>query len=382
MQLKAPSDAVWPPGIPVRATHLGTRISLGWADGSTRPVNVAWLRDNCPCDACRITQTGEHRYFLGLVEEMPAATHVELTVTGALSIEWSDGHTSLYTRDDFARITHVAAREHGPARRWSDDYEPAAFEHRDVVEDLQTRAEFVAAVVRDGMALVTDTPCESGECIRFLETIGVPVRDTPFGRLHDVYFHAEGYNVAHTDEPLPPHNDFASYFWPPSGQLIHMLVNDVAGGDWVTVDGFRVLDQLQAEHPEAIETLARVVVPFREHSDTAESWTRATIVRRDSRGEIIGIRFSNQLMQPLDPCDPDLEDFYEAYHLLSRAVSDPSNQIEFRGHAGTMQVLHGHRILHARRGFDGASGARHLQDTYFEFDDLRALHARMTGDAR
>ena len=88
------------------------------------------------------------------------------------------------------------------------------------------------------------------------------------------------------------------------------------------------------------------------------------------------------LMQPLDPCDPDLEDFYDAYHLLSRAVTDPANQIRFRGHAGTMQVLDAHRVLHARRGFDGTSGARHLQDTYFEFDDLRALHARMTGEAR
>ena len=74
MQLKAPSDAEWPTGIPIAVTHQETRISLGWADGRTRPVNVAWLRDNCPCTKCRIAQTGEHRYFMGLVDEMPTAT--------------------------------------------------------------------------------------------------------------------------------------------------------------------------------------------------------------------------------------------------------------------------------------------------------------------
>ena len=207
-------------------------------------------------------------------------------------------------------------------------------------------------------------------------------RDTPFDRLHDVHFRADGYNVAHTDEPLPPHNDFASYSWPPSGQLIHMLVNEVTGGDWVNVDGFRVLDELQRTHPHALATLARVPVAFREHSETAESWTRAPLVRVDGHGNIIGLRFSNQLMQPLAPTDPDVEAFYDAYHLLARAIADPAHQIEFRGHAGDMQFVHTHRILHARRGFDHTTGARHLQDTYFDFDDAAALAALRSGMAR
>ena len=381
MQTQAPPASAWPSAAPSTFEQSDTRVTLQWEDGTTKAVNTVWLRDNCRCDACRITQTGEHRYFLGQHAALPTATAVDL-LDGVLLIDWSDGHSSRYAPADFAAVAHVAARAHVGFEPWSDDYLPAQFAHHEVLSDHDVRLAFLEAVLRDGMALVTEMPTESGECIRFLEAIEVPIRDTPFDRLHDVYFHADGYNVAHTDEPLPPHNDFASYTWPPSGQLIHMLVNEVDGGDWVNVDGFKVLADLRATNPGAIDVLARVPVAFREHSDSAESWTRAPLVRLDSRGEVTGLRFSNQLMQPIDPCDPELEAFYDAYHQLARLVNDPGNQIQFRGHAGTMQVLHAHRILHARRGFDGSSGSRHLQDTYYEFDDLRSLHARMTGGAR
>ena len=240
MQVQAPSSttASWPPNAPIEATHHATRIELAWADGDTRSVNTTWLRDNCVCDACRITQTGEHRYFLGQHERIPAATSVSLDA-GTLLIDWSDGHSSRFSPEDFARVTHVAGRAHRTTQLWSDNFLPERFGYADVVNDADTRIAFMEAVMRDGMTLITEMGSESGECIRFLEQISVPIRDTPFDRLHDVFFHADGYNVAHTDEPLPPHNDFASYHWPPSGQLIHMLVNEVDGGDWVNVDGFR-----------------------------------------------------------------------------------------------------------------------------------------------
>ena len=232
------------------------------------------------------------------------------------------------------------------------------------------------------MVIVTDMGSESGACIRFLDDLKLPVRDTPFDRLHDVFFRTDGYNVAHTAEALPPHNDFASYTWPPSGQLIHMLVNEVTGGEWVNVDGFHVVSQLCRTHPDAVRTLARVPIAFREHSSTAESWTRAPLIRIDSLGTVTGLRFSNQLMQPMSPFDPDVQEFYEAYFLLAKAITEPANQIEFGAEPGTMQFLYGHRVLHSRRAFDGSGGARHLQDTYFDFDDVASLAAVLTGDAR
>lgn len=364
----------WPHEPPGEAQLVDNRVTLSWPSGESRTIAGVWLRDNCQCAHCRIEQTGEHRFFLGAVRELPNAIDARID-GGALSVEWKDGHCSRFAPEDFLRLLCIAQRSVTAPEVWADDFEPQRFDHDAVLADQATRSVMFEAAMRDGMVLITEMPNESGECIRFLEALAIPVRDTPFDRLHDVFFRADGYNVAHTDEPLPPHNDFASYRWPPSGQLIHMLVNDVDGGDWVNVDGFRVVEQLREARPDAVATLARVPIAFREHSDTAESWAREPLVRLDSNGVVTGVRFSNQLMQPMDPLSPDVEPFYEAYHLLTQEISDPKNQIEFRGTAGTMQLVNGHRILHARRGFDSSSGARHLQDTYFDFDDLTSRAA-------
>ena len=378
-ELEHPSPAAI--GTLTAATHHSGQVIVESTHGGTSSLPVVWLRDNCQCSECRITSTGEHRYFLGKADQLPAVTSLQVDA-GTLTIDWTDNHTSTLTGADLDRLLHIAGRSHDSAQIWSDDFSPARFSRTDILGDVDTRIAFLRTSIRDGMTVVTDMPNESGECIRFLDALKLPVRDTPFDRLHDVFFRADGYNVAHTDEALPPHNDFASYTWPPSGQLIHMLVNGVSGGEWVNVDGFKVIAQLWQTNPDAVRTLTQVPVAFREHSDNAESWTRAPIVRIDGQGNVIGLRFSNQLMQPMSPFDPNVERFYEAYHLLARAVNDPANQIEFQAHAGTMQFLHGHRVLHARRAFDGTSGARHLQDTYFDFDDVASLVALTSGEAR
>ena len=56
-------------------------------------------------------------------------------------------------------------------------------------------------------------------------------------------------------------------------------------------------------------------------------------------------------------------------------VVNPANRVTFRTENGDMLLVHGHRILHAREAYDSRSGPRHLQDTYFEFDDIAAAAA-------
>ena len=64
--------------------------------------------------------------------------------------------------------------------------------------------------------------------------------------------------------------------------------------------------ELNREHPEAIDVLARVEVGFRQYSTEADAFTRAPLVVRDRAGRFIHLRFSNQLMQPLAFDDADL----------------------------------------------------------------------------
>lgn len=364
----------WPDG-PPRAVHqIGTRLELTWSDATVVSLPLVWLRDNCPCDQCRVASTGERRYFIGLADTFPAADSCAL-VDGTLSMAWKDGHRSAFAPTDLAWLVATAGRTPKGARLWARGYAPARVDHQQVLDEPATRLAFYQSLICDGAVMVTNAGSVAGECARFIEAVGAPVRATPFDRVHDVYFRPDGYNVAHTDEALPPHTDFASYQWPPSGQVLHMLTNEVSGGGSVLVDGWQVLKTLRLHHPEVIDVLGRVEVAFREHSDTVESWCKAPIVRLGPGGEIAGIRFSNQLMQPLDPTGPDVEAFYRAYHLLARALLDPGNQATFRMEAGDMLVVNGHRILHAREAYDSHGGARHLQDTYFELDDIAAAAA-------
>ena len=61
-------------------------------------------------------------------------------------------------------------------------------------------------------------------------------------------------------------------------------------------------------------------------------------------------------------------------------MTDASNQVTFRLDAGDTLMVNGLRVLHGRTEFR-PDGARHLQDVYFEVDDVVANLARLTGEA-
>jgi gamma-butyrobetaine dioxygenase len=159
-----------------------------------------------------------------------------------------------------------------------------------------------------------------------------------------------------------------------------MLVNDATGGNSVVVDGWSVLDDLNRRDPAAIDVLARVEVGFRQYSTEADAFTRAPLVVRDRVGRFRHLRFSNQLMQPLAFDDDELAQWYRAYRLLGAAVADPANHVSFRLSAGDTLFVNGFRVLHARSAYQ-PDGARHLQDVYFEMDDVFGHLDRMSGAA-
>ena len=63
-------------------------------------------------------------------------------------------------------------------------------------------------------------------------------------------------------------------------------------------------------------------------------------------------------------------DFYQAYRELCRRITDPTAQVSFRLNGGEILVVAAHRVLHGRQAFE-PGGRRHLQDAYFEFDNVK-----------
>lgn len=340
-------------------------ILLRAVDGWRCRLPFLWLRDNCPCSECRIAQTSEKRFVLASVPRDLAPEQVDM-LGDELRIVWPDGHQTRFACGYLRSLGDVRASPHSS---WPNGYVPSLYDFDEFLGDdalaLTALDEFVAF----GAIVLADAPTEPGTVEDLAARLG-PVREVLFARIHDVQVDAGGYNVAHTALPLPPHNDFASYTWPPSVQALHMLANEASGGQSIIVDGLAVLQALRAEEPGMFERLCRMPVPFREFDDDNETYAAEPIVRIGVDGEIRGIRFSNQLMQAIDPNLPDAGAFYAAYHELCRRVLDPATHSAFRLDGGQVLIVAAHRVLHGREAFE-AGGRRHLQDAYFEFDNIR-----------
>ena len=355
----------------------GSSCSSPRARPRSCPTGCATTASATNAASCRPTSAAGNR---GRSRPRRSPSAVEV-VDGELRIDWANGHRSTYGAAEWDKIRITGSRGAWTARLWRTGYEIERFDHHQSIADQVTRRGMFEALRRDGAVVVTGSPTEPGTVIDLLRSLGLTLRDSSLGLIFDVKLDPAGYNIAFTAEEVPPHNDNAQYTHPPSGQVLAMLVNEAQGGNSVVVDGWSVLDRLNREHPEAIDVLARVEVGFRQYSTEADAFTRAPLVVRDRAGRFVHLRFSNQLMQPLAFDDADLAKWYEAYRLLGAAIADPANHVSFRLSAGDTLFVNGYRVLHARTAYQ-PDGPRHLQDVYFEMDDVFGHLARMSGEAQ
>jgi gamma-butyrobetaine dioxygenase len=363
--------------VALEASWLGVPVT-----GEVLRFHYVWLRDNCWCGECRVAQSAERQLYTADIPDDIAALSASLDGDGTLRVAWNDGHSSLYSSSwlrchDYSEQARTA-RRHEP-RLW-DSTLPSVptFGYDEVLDTTRGQLAYLDAVRDYGVAVVRGVPPAPGEVERFAERVG-HVRETAFERIHNVRHDPTGYSVAHTPAELKPHTDLPSYQWPPSVQLLHFLVNEATGGETTVTDGWAVLGDLRRESPEAFATLCRVPVRWQVFSDDEDTAATAPLVQLDSEGRIRTFRFSNHLAQPLDVPFDDVPAFYAAYRRLGRVIASGRYRVAFKAADGDLLTVHGHRVLHGRLSFDPASGARHLQDVYMEYDDLMARRRVLLG---
>ena len=132
---------------------------------------------------------------------------------------------------------------------------------------------------------------------------------------------------------------------------------------------FQFLEDYKIDCPNFFNILCNFSVPFREFDDENETFANEPMIRLDSKNQITGFRFSNQLMQMIDPNIDGLDLFYEAYHELCKRINSDKYKSIFRLEGGHILLVFAHRVLHGRREFK-QNGKRHLQDAYFEMDNV------------
>jgi len=323
-----------------------------------------WLRDNCLCDECRNVQTEEKLFILSTVSCDLTPSMVELT-EDMLSIGWPDGHQSDYVLAD---ILELSKERHAPTMSWGKGFLPEYVDWSSFLSDDATALIALTAFLQTGVMIIEGAPSQSNSLELLASRLG-PIREVLFDRIHNVCLETRVYNVAHTALALPPHNDFASYSFPPSAQALHMLENGAEKGQSIILDAWAVAEKIRQQRPDFFATLCDFAVPFRQFDEDNETYAVEPIIKCDSVGNIISVRFSNQLMQTIDPMRTGVNDFYQAYHCLCCHMTDSDNHIKFRLEGGHVLLVAAHRVLHAREAFV-PSGKRHLQDAYFELDNI------------
>ncbi len=347
--------------------------------GVIRRLHHVWLRDNCGCPDCRVPQTAERRLFTASIPDDIAPRGIKVSADGDLAIEWSDGHSSVFSAEWLNRFDYSSvAPTPDHAELWDSTFTVPRFDHDEMFSDSVVEIAYLDALRIFGAAVVSNVPALAGEVERFATRLG-HVREVAFERVHNVYHDPEGYNVAHTPIELKPHTDMPSYHWPPSIQLLHFLRNRAVGGETVLVDGWHAVETLRQEDPEAFSTLTRIPVSFQLFSDDEDTAATAPMIQLDPFGDISTFRFSNQLALPVRARFEDVGEFYRAYRKLGRIIDSAESKVVFKAADGDLVTVHGHRVLHGRLPFEPGTGERHLQDVYMEYDDLMARRRVLLG---
>ena len=323
-----------------------------------------WIRDNCHCNDCRIGETLEKRFMLNSVPVDLKPKSVDIDEND-INIRWPDDHETTISLKDIKSLKKPRKPE---KKLWTKNFIPKYYDWDNFLENNDIAISAISEFIIKGAICIKNAPCIPNSLEDLAPRLG-PIREVLFERIHNVSMDGHVYNIAHTSLEVPPHNDFASYSWPPSVQALHMLINECEGGESMIIDGYKVLKDLKDDHPDIFNVLCTFSVPFREFDEENETYANEPIIRLITANEIIGFRYSNQLMQMIDPHKKNVSLFYKAYHELCNIINSEKYKSKFRLEAGHILLVSAHRVLHGREEFM-PTGKRHLQDAYFEMDNV------------
>ncbi len=219
-----------------------------------------------------------------------------------------------------------------------------------------------------GFAVMNGVPCESGQLIKVAE-IFTFVRQTNYGQWFEVRADVNPTNLAYTNLGLQAHTDNPYRNPVPTMQILMALENNVAGGDSIVIDGFKIAEQLYKNNPKHYVLLSNYLAFFDYHGDAKTRLNaRVPILEKNLAGQLVAVRFNNRSAAPFSDIPFDKMDaYYNAYRTFAQYIEDEQFMIKFKLEAGQLFIVDNTRVLHARTAFHG-HGVRHLQGCYPDKD--------------
>jgi gamma-butyrobetaine dioxygenase len=168
--------------------------------------------------------------------------------------------------------------------------------------------------------------------------------------------------------------------FPPGVVLVHCLKSGSdSGGAATLIDGFMVAQRLLQADADAYDILSTVPLPFDGHHsglDGLRTWARVLCL--DVDGALMGIRYCDRALAPLDLPTDWTEAAYRALRAFARELQAQDLPLTYRMRPGDLHVVDNHRVLHGRAAAGpGAPQLRYSavsRDEYFQ--RYRALATR------
>jgi gamma-butyrobetaine dioxygenase len=364
----------------------GAVVRLSWIDGTTARFHAIWLRDNAPDPMTRDPRNGQR---LITILDIPGDIRVAdaRVVDGSLQLRFApDGHACgfpaawLHARRYDVEMRHHRGVPGADVETWDAHLAaapPRVTWHAARHDPLAFKA-WLGGVRRYGFAIMTGAPAVPGTVAEVAELFGF-VRETNYGRIFDVRAEVNPTNLAFTGLALQVHTDNPYRDPVPTLQLLHCLASDAEGGASTVVDGFRAVEILRAEAPDAFELLAGHSVPFEYRgSGGVHLRAEAPLIRLSPEGELRGVRFNNRSAAPFRLAYGVTGAYYKAYRHFAEILGRPALELSFKLGPGDLFVVDNERVLHGRQGYSGA-GKRHLQGCYADRDGLLSTLAVLEG---
>ncbi|EPS40875.1 hypothetical protein H072_5221 [Dactylellina haptotyla CBS 200.50] len=374
-------------------------------DGRPYNFDTVFLRDSCTCPTCVDVSTQQKLFT---TSDIPVDIHPRRAriADGKLKIEWSHSLDKCAIEEKLTNGYHWSLYDVDFLKNSSDpiksiktnmtDFRRVFWDKRTMQRDVfwidyddymnneLALAKALKHLSLYGLIFIKNVPDgrQVDRVPKLAKRIG-NLKNTFYGETWSVKSVPNSKNIAYTSLDLGLHMDLLYFESPPGLQFLHCVENSVIGGSSYFVDAMRAAFILRQSAPKVFDVLTKFPVNFHYRNNSEHyRFSRPIVVMKGDNetyhpdGGIDHLNWAPPFQAPFT-MDHNGEmvskstiwrSFLRGMGELNKQFEDPQNQYELQLKEGECVVFFNRRILHARRGFDAASGKRRLTGGYVDID--------------
>ncbi len=365
-------------GIALKDVKLADRhVELAWSNGRAGDqFSLFWLKDHCPSPQCHHPETRQRQIDTFAIPEDLAARNVAIEESGrVLRVDWADGeHVSRFDADFLASV--LPANRVRPRRvLWNAEeiagnVPTVAYQAVMAANDESGIKQWLELVDTYGFCVVTGTPATPDSTKALMERVAY-IRETIFGGFWDFTANMAHKDTAYTTLAIGPHTDGTYSFDAPGYQMLHCLAFEGTGGENVFVDGFKVAQAMERDHPEQYRLLTEIEITgqYIDLDRNVHLQASRPLFRLNRVGELVQVSYNNYDRAPFYLPAEQSAALYRALKVFASYVNDPAMQYRRRLVPGDAVLFDNWRALHAR---DAYVGYRRLCGAYLNKEDVES----------